>query len=76
VARSSGALHLDLGGSCSDLMQIVWRKSNGRTAETLVKPMNFRVPGMGTIHGFCASNHASAIWANGAKRISAETGRT
>src|SRR3984957_6041178 len=46
----------------------IWRRSSG-VSSMAAAPMfssrrcSFVVPGMGTIHGFCANSHASAMWA-------------
>ena len=59
LLRIPSASNRDLRASAFDFAQIV---------STVAAPMfpsrrfNFVVPGIGTIHGFCASSQASAIW--------------
>ena len=59
--RIPGAMHRDLRGGAFDVTKVVRRQFDCNCSEVLVQTMQLHGAGMGTIHGFCASNHASAI---------------
>src|SRR6266516_7937655 len=54
-----------------DLAQVGTGEFHVRSAEILLETRDFLVPGIGTIHGFCASSHASAICAGVTRFFSA-----
>ena len=62
LRRVAFALDLDPRGCIRDGAEIAFRQVNLGGADVLLEPVEFVVPGIGTIHGFCASSHASAIW--------------
>ena len=61
--RVAVPLDFDLRGSSLDLLQIRLRELDGCGAQVLLQPVELVVPGIGTIHGFCAKSQASAICA-------------
>lgn len=56
-------MHRDFKEGRLDLTKVCWSKLNTDRAQVLVQVIDVRVPGIGTIHGFCASNQASEVWA-------------
>jgi hypothetical protein len=61
--RVTRTLHRDLRGGALDVAEIVRPELDGNCADILVQARErLRVPGMGTIQGFWASNQASTIW--------------
>ena len=55
--------HRDPGQHLRNRSKIGLRQLYHRRAEILFEPVQLVVPGIGTIHGFCASSQASAICA-------------
>ena len=60
----AGTLHINLRNRAFDIAQIDGRQLDARAADSLrTTGLAFVVPGIGTIHGLCASSQASAICA-------------
>jgi hypothetical protein len=57
------SVDLEVRASGSELPQIVSVELYANGPRFSSSRCSLRVPGIGTIHGFCASSHASAIWA-------------
>jgi len=57
----------DLRGGGIDVPKVVGRKLNRGRGDVLIKAAELRRPGIGTIHGFCASSQAKAICAGVAR---------
>jgi hypothetical protein len=55
------ALDMDLGRRALDLGQIIGAQRDIGRAEVSSRRCSLVVPGIGMIHGFCASSQASAI---------------
>jgi hypothetical protein len=53
----------ELCGGALNLLEVVGCQFNRNRAKIFFKAISFVVPGIGTIHGFCASSQASATCA-------------